>query len=248
MKKLFTLIFASATGLGAKAQNVTMNHYDPITHLDGTQIMSGDTIEINGNEPWGQYVNLHFDGITSGDVNFRVVEIVSNSCSEDQLKCYQFPDPNFQSTCLYPNSTNYVSPMMNNIDFAAGDTLVMKPQGSFSCAASVHFRYFIRLDGVELDSFDIMVASTLTVGNIEKEVADMTAYPNPVNEILVINTTGIDHEVGLKITDILGKVVYNETVSPLKKIDVSEYKNGVYLITVSENSKVIRTRRIVVKH
>jgi len=248
MKKIFTLIVASALGFGVHAQSVTMNLYDHVTELDGPQIMSGDTIEIDANDSWEQYVNLHFNGVSTGDVNFRVLEILPSTCAMDQICGFLQPDPEFQGLCWSPNTTNYTTPLMTGINFAAGDTVIMKPLGIFTCGADFHMRYFVRLDGVELDSFDIFVRSTLSTPVKEKEVVDMTAYPNPANNLVTINTTGVDGEVEVKITDILGKVVYFETVSPVKKIDVSEFKNGVYLISVSENGKAIRTRRIVVKH
>ncbi len=250
MKKIFTLIVASALGYGVHAQSVTMNHYDHITHLDGAQVMSGDTIEINENENWEHYVNLHFSGVTTGDVNFRVKEIISNACATDQICAFLDPDPEFQANCWPVNNTNYTTPLMTDINFGAGDELQVKPLGSFpnNCGGVVQMRYFIRLDGVELDSFDVKVTSMLSTPVQEKEVIDMTAYPNPANNVVTVNTTGVDGEVEVKITDILGKVVYNESVSAVKKIDVSDYKNGVYLISVSENGKAIRTRRIVVKH
>jgi hypothetical protein len=52
----------------------------------------------------------------------------------------------------------------------------------------------------------------------------------------------------VRVTDVLGKVVYADEAGAIEKIDVSNFKNGVYLISVSENGEAIQTRRIVVKH
>src|SRR6218665_1535832 len=207
MKKIFTLIFASALAYSVQAQTVTMNHYNHVTHVDGAQIPSGDTIEIYENEAWEYYVNLHFSGVATGDVNYRIKEIYTNSCGVDQVCGLLYPDDEFQGLCWSPNSSNFTTPVMTDIDFADGDTVLIKPLGTFTCGTTMHLRYYIALDGVELDSFDIKVTSTLSVNDIEKEVVDMTAYPNPANNVITVNTTGVDGEVDVKITDILGKVV-----------------------------------------
>ena len=76
----------------------------------------------------------------------------------------------------------------------------------------------------------------------------MTAYPNPASSMITVNTVGISGDYNVRVTDVLGKVVYSDEANAIKKIDVSNFKNGVYLITVSEKGEAIQTRRIVVKH
>ena len=63
------------------------------------------------------------------------------------------------------------------------------------------------------------MCSTLSVPNQVQEEFDVRVYPNPSNSVMTIQATGVDGNVDVKITDVLGKVVYNETVSPLKKVD-----------------------------
>ena len=67
----------------------------------------------------------------------------------------------------------------------------------------------------------------------------------------IINTTaqGLDGTFDVKMTDVLGKVVYSESVTGTsKKVDVSDFKNGVYLVTIIEKGTTVQTRRLVVKH
>ena len=67
---------------------------------------------------------------------------------------------------------------------------------------------------------------------------------------VTVNTSGLEGSgASVRIVDVLGKQVYSEEFSgSSKKIDVSDFKNGVYLLTVSEKGSAVQTRRIVVRH
>jgi hypothetical protein len=64
---------------------------------------------------------------------------------------------------------------------------------------------------------------------------------------LTINTEGLE-KFDIRIVDVLGKTVYDESAYKSKKIDVSDLKNGVYILTVIEKGTTIQTKRIVVRH
>jgi len=249
MKKIFTLLCLAGGVFTASAQTVVMQHIELPSYTLIENVNSGDTIFYNTTaDHFEAPVRLIFSGVSNGDVGFRVKEISTSSCITDQICGFLFPDPTFQGNCWSPNSANYTTPTMSGINFAAGDTLLVKPLGSINCGGCAQFRYFIRLNGTEIDSFDLKVCSTLSLPNQVEEEFDVRVYPNPSSNVMTIQATGVEGNVDVKITDVLGKVVYNETVSPLKKIDVSDFKNGVYLVTVSDNGKKVQTKRIVVKH
>lgn len=48
--------------------------------------------------------------------------------------------------------------------------------------------------------------------------------------------------------DVLGKVVFENVVGEIKKIDVFEFKNGVYLVMVFDGNKVLVMKWVVVKY
>ena len=249
MKKIFTLLCLASGVFIASAQSVVMEHIEMPSYNVIELINSGDTVEYNtSGDHFDLPVRINVTGVASGNVSFRVKEISTSPCITDQICGFLYPDPNFQGSCWSPNSSDYVSPSMNGINFAAGDTVIVKPQGSISCGACAQYRYIVRISGTEVDSFDLKVCSTLSLPNQVQEEFDVRVYPNPSSSVMTIQATGVDGNVDVKITDVLGKVVYNESVSPLKKIDVSDFKNGVYLVTVSDNGKKVQTKRIVVKH
>ncbi len=71
-------------------------------------------------------------------------------------------------------------------------------------------------------------------------------YPNPTNKYLNVAFGSPNTEVELKLTDALGKVVYQEKVNSTKAIDVSEFAKGIY--TLSINDKGVKSVHKIVVH
>lgn len=248
MKKLFTLLSVALT-FGAVAQSVVMTEIELPSFNTLGAVGSGDTILINTTvDHYDVPIRLTFSGVASGNVNFRVKEIQASNCFTDQICGFLYPDVDFQSNCWSPNNANYTTPMMNNVNFAAGDTVLVEPKGSMTCGGCSQHRYYIRLNGSEIDSFDLKVCTTLSAPSTTKEELNIAMYPNPASSYVTLNATGIDGMMAVRITDMLGKVVYDETIPATKKLDVSDFKNGVYLVSVSDNGKLLQTKRLVIKH
>jgi len=75
------------------------------------------------------------------------------------------------------------------------------------------------------------------------KITEVSVYPNPVNENLTIsfNSRYTRPYVELKVYNVVGKVIYMETVNALKgsnqfKINTNEFVNGMYFITVGSGS------------
>jgi hypothetical protein len=80
-----------------------------------------------------------------------------------------------------------------------------------------------------------------------KNAISFSAVPNPASDFVLISTNGIDNAT-IKIIDVLGNTIYLENISTSKKIDVSDYKNGIYFITIESSDSKIVNRRLIVKH
>lgn len=111
------------------------------------------------------------------------------------------------------------------------------------------YRYHFMSGNTILDSVDVHINATAAVDELESDFqASVSAYPNPASSEVLLNTVGLSNDYSVRVTDVLGKVVYADEAGAIKKIDISNFKNGVYLISVSEKGEAIQTRRIVVKH
>jgi len=68
----------------------------------------------------------------------------------------------------------------------------------------------------------------------------VSIYPNPVNDVLTINTTSLQHtnsKIRIRIIDIIGKIVVEEqTNSSIERINMSSILNGIYYVEVSSNT------------
>ncbi len=152
----------------------------------------------------------------------------------------------------YPESS------MNTNSWTAPDPLTIADNGTqlLMVDTDVHgsgtelYRYYIvNEDNSTLeDSVDVRITSVLGVADQQQEEVAVSVYPNPVSNILTVNTTGLEGSVELKMVDVLGKVVLTESGAPMNKVDVSNFKNGVYLVYVYNKGDLIQTKRIVIKH
>ena len=116
-------------------------------------------------------------------------------------------------------------------------------------AGTIHYRFYVNDGATKVDSVDVIVTTLLGIKDKKNEEIAVSIYPNPATSVMNISASGLDGNYDVKMTDVLGKVVYNETVvGSAKKVDVSDFKNGVYLVTITEKGTAIQTRRIVVKH
>lgn len=83
------------------------------------------------------------------------------------------------------------------------------------------------------------------LGIEEDNYENYLIYPNPVNEYLHISNSKLNSETKLSITDLFGKQVLKE-INWLsdQSIDVSELSQGVYYLTIEDNSKTSTIRFI----
>ncbi len=89
-------------------------------------------------------------------------------------------------------------------------------------------------------------SSTSRINNFD--VGMFRIYPNPAkNAFTIDNKTNISK---VKIVDLSGKEVKESTVSNANNqtIDISDLNEGVYLINLYENNKIVGYKRLIVLH
>ncbi|MCT4622806.1 MAG: T9SS type A sorting domain-containing protein [Schleiferiaceae bacterium] len=91
-------------------------------------------------------------------------------------------------------------------------------------------------------------ATCSTIGIDEEWIEDLVIYPNPSNgEVFIKGTIESRTLYDIELMDISGKRVYSTQVENSSidiKIDLNEFENGVYFITLSSKNGV-STRRLV---
>lgn len=77
----------------------------------------------------------------------------------------------------------------------------------------------------------------------------LTIYPNPANDKVTVSINGTKNVSGrLKITDAVGKVIYNEkTTQPVNTIHTAKFPNGFYMVSwEDERSKSVLQCKLVI--
>ena len=154
---------------------------------------------------------------------------------EATFRCHGFPYADF---C----SPNYPGIMfMNYMDYSDDGCMNMFSEGQAARMFSAINTFYPTL----LTSNGCLVDGIESVTDLKFSI-----YPNPSPGFLSLDlftSINISREVNVKITDVLGKIVYEKLFSNnsghLHQLDLHELNNGIYFVTViNENSK--RTERI----
>ncbi len=250
MKKIYALIGAFTFFGMALAQNAEVYTFNSEV-IGGTDI-SGTQIDFTVNADGTLKKHFYVKNVSGAQNNLKVKRtILSEPAGWDDYLCWGRPTTEFdilyQNTCYPASSMNMIiwdSPGFVTIPADSGAELIT--DYIVNGPGTACYRYVFLRGAVAWDSLDICVTKAVSIE--EKEELAFTVYPNPANNYINLTTKGTDGTSLLKITDVFGKVVYEESISETKKLDVSDFKNGVYLLTVIEDGNAIKTKRIVIKH
>jgi hypothetical protein len=90
----------------------------------------------------------------------------------------------------------------------------------------------------------------LGISNKEKNVGDLTVFPNPVtNGELFIKSESERPVTGIEITNVLGQVILNRPLNEMndtKRIDLSTLQKGIYFLNI-KNAKGMITKKIIIE-
>ena len=76
----------------------------------------------------------------------------------------------------------------------------------------------------------------------------LSVYPNPATDYINVTVKGNNIDAFVKIYSALGTEVFSENIENFKRIDVTDFKNNVYIINVYSKDELIETARFVVRH
>lgn len=87
--------------------------------------------------------------------------------------------------------------------------------------------------------------------SINANTGNFVVYPNPNNgdfKIQLSESIDSETEVTICIADILGKVVYSQTVAKTPIIEVKQnLLNGMYIINLIQNEKTVGISKLIIK-
>ncbi|MCG8576469.1 MAG: T9SS type A sorting domain-containing protein [Flavobacteriales bacterium] len=154
-------------------------------------------------------------------------------------------DGSVQYTITSHDSVEYADYKMVTIDMSAyadGSNHTIRVAGYQSTTNNFN----ILADDVLL-TVDGGVTSLFEFETGENEVI---IYPNPANEIMNLQFRNVEGQVNVAITDITGKLISNEVVGAsfghVYEYSTEGLAEGSYVVTVTQNGKVLRTEKVMV--
>jgi hypothetical protein len=251
MKKLLFSFSAVMTMFFVNAQDGIVIYQDGTT----TDVSSGNGV-INMVAPsYSQFdVLIDVENNTGSTQTWRIARkrLDVPTGWTDGLCWGHCTDP-FGGTCYSSTqmSNNYwVSPGTQTVlfDILDGECGKLKPQinPENEVSGTAHYRYYLTTNGsVYGDSVDVVVDWTAAIKQIE--AATISIQPNPASDYVNITLNNTE-QASMKIVDVLGNVVMKETISGTRKIDVADFKNGVYFIMIETTSGKSISRKLIVRH
>lgn len=91
------------------------------------------------------------------------------------------------------------------------------------------------------------VCTTVDVGDVV--IPTIQIYPNPTSDLFTISLPEFDgSDVDIHIYDIGGKLLFNKQISNSQSnqlIDISDFSNGIYMVSIVENGQFLASERII---
>lgn len=255
MKKIYALLSIFTLTTAVSVAQVDIKEFIPNSQTVTGNNLNGTAIEqvVGGDDE----VLIHI-GVVNNIGSDKILKIQRNKITDtpnwnmyngylNEEICWGSVPASVNDVCQNPDTNPWTSP--EPLVVADNGIGYLKFKIHTNGPGSIHYRFYVMDGSTKVDSVDIKLATALSIKDKKSEEASLSVYPNPANSFLTISTQGIDGNYEVKMTDVLGKVVYNESATGAsKKVDVSDFKNGVYVITVTEKGTAIQTRRVVVKH
>jgi hypothetical protein len=103
----------------------------------------------------------------------------------------------------------------------------------------------INSDGCESDLVSLIVSGTAS--DIDEATVAFTAFPNPANDVVIVNTNGFEAHA-FQVLDAAGRVVISERlVAGRNVIDVAHLANGTYRMVLDQaNGRAVK--QLVIAH
>ncbi|WP_108869216.1 M14 family zinc carboxypeptidase [Aquimarina aquimarini] len=212
-------------GLGEITNTTTANSgYGDFTSLVANIGYGANTIIVSAgftNTAYREYWSVWIDYNQNG--SFEATEqIVSNQSNSSANQSFNF---NIPTTALSGTTRMRVS-MKYNVEPGACET----------------FTYG------EVEDYAVNISTTPAAkegGTIRKDNSDISVYPNPVKDgILFVQTKHVKNNLSYKIINYIGQTVMENQLSE-NKIDISSLPEGVYILRIDIDTKMI-TKKIMI--
>lgn len=244
MKKLyFTILLILPSFLFAQTT---------INLQDSEENISGGSYEFTASNSNAVDVPLEIKNMGSSDADWRITRLRINvPAGWSDLICWGHSTDAFGGTCFSSSQmlgNPWTTPVSSNFTVSPNEygklKLTINPEEGATGLG--HYRYYVSNDGVNfIDSVDIKFDYSLSVQEVEP--IQVSIVPNPASDFIQINLSGAV-TAQMKMVDVLGSEVLNQTVMSTATFDISNFRNGVYIMTFNAPGSKSIVRKVIVKH
>lgn len=143
-------------------------------------------------------------------------------------------------------SFSFISYSQNNIVASGNDATSTSGKSSYSVGL-IHYKDAEGTGGSSSAGTQIAYEVTELLSVDEENLVSLNIYPNPTSDFISINlkeNTNLDY----KLLDLSGKEIESGTLSNLEnKINLNALNTAVYLLNIYQNSKQLKSYKIVKK-
>jgi hypothetical protein len=243
MKK--NLLFAAVacfTIASVNAQTLELTEVGKAALINGTtinhQILNTNVIHLD--------VNVKNIGGTSQTVVVSRKLIISPSVTWQDQVCW---GNSLSGTCTDTNSLTTLYNQNYQVTMLPNTIAIMnaKVEPDPIVGAPARYRYYFGTPANPyIDSVDLNITSILALKDVKKDIA-LSVSPNPASDNVYIKASNLE-KGSFKIVDVLGNLVAADYFNGSKSVDVSDFRNGVYFIIISEEGGKSINRKLVIKH
>ncbi len=208
----------------------------------------------------GQKSEAYFGFFNSGQAQ----QIVQTGVDRVLVSIY-IPSGNYSPTYQY----NYVKPRLQDLALANTNVKVMPlysseqsfmqswvttnpfflPYTDFVNSLSLEsgsWKNYIQPEGIQWFAYSFLPKKNMTVTVEEKENLDFMISPNPAIGNVTIKMELRNSDASLRITNILGEVVYSKRLTQPKTIvQTDKFSKGVYFVSITNNNNITTQKLII---
>jgi hypothetical protein len=127
-----------------------------------------------------------------------------------------------------------------------GDAQAVSGSVSFSIGETVYTSYQNNQlhvsEGVQ-QAYRITATTGIGIDYIRLEVS---AYPNPATDFLMLQFDKLPENGSFQLTDIQGKVLrFSKVSGETMRIDMQSYASGIYFLSASQGNTILKTFKII---
>ena len=152
-------------------------------------------------------------------------------------------------SCFPPSADNpYCSPaaLSQQLVVANGGTGIIAFHSTVTTAATGTYRIYVGDCATYDDSMDIQIVSSVGIKEV-KQYPNFSIFPNPADDAVNIQLNNSKNGT-IKIIDLVGNIVYSDDFVTYSKVNISEFKNGIYFVTIETSDAKISNRKLIVRH